>query len=490
MIHVAPDLAATLAYEGEADAALLSVSLLADTETPISIFVRLGGAERGPAFLLESVEGGEQMARYSFLATRVTRTLREPAVAGRDPLAAVREAVPPQRLWTPEPAPRFAAGAVGLFGFGCVRAFEPVPTAPGPAPAAPDIALLLPDVVVAYDHVRRRVALTTVIPLDGDAAARCAAWERGRDRLGEVAERLRTGPAAPPLAALPASMLPTLDVRPNQSRAGFEAAVRTAQEAIGAGEIFQVVLSQRFDVHAEVEPLALYRALRAINPSPYMFLVDFGDVALVGASPEVLVRVEDGDVLVRPIAGTRRRGADPTEDAALEADLRADPKELAEHRMLLDLGRNDVGRVAATGTVRVEDPLHIERYSHVMHIVSDVHGTLAPEHDALDALRAAFPAGTVSGAPKVRALEIIAALEPDARGAYAGAVGYLDVRGNLDTAIAIRTMVVQNGVVSVQAGAGIVQDSDPGREHEECVAKARAAMEAIRLAVAQTEVVA
>ncbi len=517
-MRIEPARAAFCGHAGDEDAALLSLTLLADTETPISAFHRLGGGQagQGPSLLLESVEGGERMARYSFLAANVGRTLRLHGAElqlrdgdkvetrtlglgpGDGPLDAVRAAVPVQRLWSPRPLPRLCAGAVGLFAFDCVRFFEPVPLAPArsDAPPTPDVALLMPDVLVAYDHVQRQMLLMTVASLGGDAAARDAAWQRGADRLAATVARLRAGTPPEPWPLLAEQSAPDaagapprptrapLQPRPNQSRATFEAAVAKAQEAIAAGEVFQVVLSQRFDVDCAVAPLELYRALRAVNPSPYMFLLDLGDMALVGASPEVLVRVEDGDVLVRPIAGTRRRGATDAEDAALAADLLADPKELAEHRMLLDLGRNDVGRVARIGSVVVDDPLHIERYSHVLHMVSDVHGALRPGCDALDALAATFPAGTVSGAPKVRAMELIAALEPDRRGAYAGAVGYLDVRGNLDTAIAIRTMVVRDGVVSVQAGAGIVADSVPASEFAECEAKARAAIAAIGLAVA------
>ena len=511
-MRIEPSRPAFCDHAGGEDAALLSLTLLADTETPISAFHRLGGGQagHGPSLLLESVEGGERMARFSFLAANVGRTLRLQGAElelrdgatvrtrtlslqpGDGPLDAVRAAVPMQRLWSPRPLPRLCAGAVGLFAFDCVRFFEPVPLpAAGDGQQTPDIALLLPDVLIAYDHVQRQMVLMTVADLAGDAATRAATWQQGADRLAATVAQLRAGAPPEPWPLLAddsgpnaATGHPALQPRPNQSRAAFEAAVGEAQEAIAAGEVFQVVLSQRFDVDCAVAPLELYRALRAVNPSPYMFLLDLGDMALVGASPEVLVRVEDGDVLVRPIAGTRRRGANAADDAALAADLLADPKELAEHRMLLDLGRNDVGRVAQIGSVVVDDPLHIERYSHVLHMVSDVHGALRPGCDALDALAATFPAGTVSGAPKVRAMELIAALEPDRRGAYAGAVGYLDVRGNLDTAIAIRTMVVRDGVVSVQAGAGIVADSVPASEHAECEAKARAAIAAIGLAVA------
>jgi anthranilate synthase component 1 len=521
--EIAPSRAQHRAYDGDAEVALLSLSLLADTETPISTFARLGGGGGEPCFLLESVEGGERMARYSFLATRVGRSLRvdgdeavvrdlDGAVATPLPVAAVAAAAPaaraaaqaalqaavldavrafaPQRsVWSPRPLPRFCAGAVGVFAFDCVRYFERIALAAAPADAqdgahVPDIALLLPDVLVAYDHVERRILLTTTATLHGDASARATAWDEAAARLCDTVVALHRGaPPEPwPIAGDPERDAPTMSS--SQTPDEFMQKVATAKAAIAAGEVFQVVLSQRFDVAASTAPLQLYRALRAINPSPYMFLLDLGDVALIGASPEVLVRVEEGEVLLRPIAGTRRRGRDDTEDEALAADLLADPKELAEHHMLLDLGRNDVGRVAEPGSVRVLDPLHIERYSHVIHLVSDVRGRLRAGADALDALAAAFPAGTVSGAPKVRALELIGQLEPTRRGAYAGAVGYLDIRGNLDTALAIRTMVAGGGVVSVQAGAGIVHDSVPAHEHAECEAKARAALAAIAFAAA------
>ncbi len=502
-----PSLEEFSTYAGPEGAALMTLTLLADTETPVSAYARLGGGApgAGPSLLLESVEGGERLGRYSFFAADIERSLRiegdrvsersgtaltERALAadrGEGPLEAVRRALPRQRLWSPRPLPPLCAGAVGLFAFDLVRALEPVPLpARRSGVATPDVALLLPDVLCAFDHVTRQLMMMTTAELTADPERRGAAHHAARRRLEMALQRLQTGPQLAPwpfaaVAAAPAAPVLT-DCTP---RAAFEAAVARAQEAIAAGEIFQVVLSRRFEVEAEISPLSLYRALRAINPSPYMFLLDFGDFALVGASPEVLVRVEDDHMRLRPIAGTRRRGQTPVEDAALAAELQRDPKELAEHRMLLDLGRNDVSRVTIPGSVVVEDPLHIERYSHVMHLVSDVHGKLRPECDALDALRAAFPAGTVSGAPKVRALEWIAALEPVRRGAYAGAVGYLDVRGHLDTAIAIRTLVVEPGRVVVQSGAGVVADSVPAHEADECEAKAQAALRAISVALAQ-----
>jgi anthranilate synthase component 1 len=368
---------------------------------------------------------------------------------------------------------------VGYLGFDCVRYFEDVPLAEKDAMGHPEAIFVFAREVYIYDHVTRRLSLVIQVPLHGDRAAHHAnavsRLEAAVAALAAPAPQLRPLPVGTDEGALPAFVS-------NRSQRDMEEAVERARQAIAAGEVFQVVLSQRFTVHDAVDPLTLYRALRALNPSPYMFLFRLRDFALVGASPEVLVRVEDDDIFLRPIAGTRPRGRDDAEDQALEAELLADEKELAEHRMLVDLGRNDVGRVAAIGTVRLDDPLHIERYAHVMHIVSDVHGRLAEGKDCFDVLRACFPAGTVSGAPKVRACELIAQLEPDRRGVYAGAVGYFGDNGNMDLCIAIRSLVAEADRVSTQAGAGVVWDSVPAREHEECLHKARSGLRAIGLA--------
>lgn len=468
------------------------VRLQADRETPISIFERVA-REAEQAFLLESVEGGETMGRYSFLAVDVERTLEvcggearvrgasgEDVFAVEDPLDALSRVMGDVAV-APHPAlPRFVGGAVGYVGFDAMCAFEPVPLAAGAGLGWPTAMFLLARDVVVYDHRDHRVLLVTLAPLAGD---RGAAWEAARARLAQLVERV-TAPQAPePPWWLDAVPDDALVVTPNRSDEDFCAAVTRAKEAIASGELFQVVLSRRESIAAEVDPLLLYRSLRATSPSPYMFLLRMGARSLVGASPEVLVRLDEGKLLVRPIAGTRRRGASTEEDDALAEELLADAKELAEHRMLLDLGRNDVGRVAAVGSVRVKSPLHIERYSHVMHIVSDVEAELAPGCDAYDVFRACFPAGTVSGAPKVRACQWLAELEPDRRGPYSGAVGYFDHAGNIDTAIAIRTMMVEPGVVHVQAGAGVVFDSVAEAELEECRNKAAAARVAVRRAL-------
>ncbi len=492
-MNVRPSLDEILAYDGPATHAAVSVQLLADAETPVSVYAKLTAGARD-AVLLESVEGGERMARYSFIVRgdhgrlSVRDGLLMSADASgvtespvTDPLVPLEAALTDRAVWSPVPLPRFHGGAVGYLGFDCIRYFEDVPLAEEDALGLPEAVFVFAREVYIYDHVTRRLSLVIQAPLHGDRAAHHAAAV-GRlttavDALAEPAPQLRPLPAGAELGALP-------NFVSNRSQQQMEAAVSQAREAIAAGEVFQVVLSQRFTVHDQVDPLTLYRALRALNPSPYMFLFQLRDFALVGASPEVLVRVEDDDIFLRPIAGTRRRGHDAAEDLALEEDLLADEKELAEHRMLVDLGRNDVGRVAEIGTVRLDDPLHIERYAHVMHIVSDVHGRLAPGKSSFDVLRACFPAGTVSGAPKVRACELIAQLEPDRRGVYAGAVGYFGDNGNMDLCIAIRSLVAQRDRVSTQAGAGIVWDSDPTKEHEECLHKARSGLRAIGLAQA------
>ncbi|MCA9571690.1 MAG: chorismate-binding protein, partial [Myxococcales bacterium] len=406
-----------------------------------------------------------------------------------DPLEVLKDVLSRRTVWEPDDLPRFSGGAVGWLGFDCVRAFEPsVPLPDAPGLGAPMGEMLVADAIAAYDHVKRQVVLIVHAPLEGD---RALAYDRALDRLHAMIGRLSLPhgvPEAPWLLPTqdPGEIEASLPIRSNRTQEDMEHAVRVAKQAIEAGEVFQVVPSQRLSVPVEVDPLVLYRALRAVNPSPYMFLLRLDERSLVGASPEVLVRLEDDELLVRPIAGTRPRGETPAEDEALAAELLADEKELAEHRMLVDLGRNDLGRVAARGTVRVEDPEHIERYAHVMHIVTDVRARLREGLDAFDVLRACFPAGTVSGAPKIRAAELLATLEPDRRGPYAGAVGYFGFDGSLDTCIAIRTLVVDAGGVHVQAGAGVVHDSDPTSEHLECRRKALSCLRALQLALQRT----
>ena len=473
-----------------------------DTETAVTAFAKI--AEPPFAFLLESVVGGEggggveKWARYTFLGARPLSAwrLRDRTVetwsreAGwhdaretDDPLASFRAALGDWTCADVPGLPRLWGGAVGYFGYDLVRFFERLPHPPPRDLDVPDACLLFTDVVVAIDKLfdRALVIAAARLPERATSAERRRAYEAAAARVEETIERLR-GPDRPPALEL-GTGAPALSWSSTYERADFEAHVRRVKEYILAGDAFQVVLSQRLSAPLTVDPFLCYRAIRTLNPSPYLYYLALDGVHLVGSSPEVMVRVEGPTITLRPIAGTRPRGTTEEQDRRLEAELRADEKERAEHLMLVDLGRNDVGRVSEFGTVRVPEFMGVERYSHVMHLVSQVVGTLRPELGPLDVLRAAFPAGTVSGAPKVRAMEIIDELEPVRRGPYAGAVGYVtyDLR-NLDTAIAIRTLVAAGGRANVQAGAGIVADSDPGREYEETINKARALLRALEVA--------
>jgi anthranilate synthase component 1 len=474
-VNLRPSLEEVLAHAGDETHIALTLELSTDTETPISIYHKLS-QDRPAAFLLESVEGGETLGRYSFIGFEIVRWLSFPPDGERDPLLDVKRELARYRVAARPDLPRFQGGAVGYLGYDAVRHFEKVPLPPtsGGGPARPESLFLLTEDLAIFDHLFGKLILLTHVPLAGD---RRAQYQAHAARLSELVDRLRRPP--PPPRPLTLSAPPPASFSESPTSEIFRRAVETAKEAIRAGEIFQVVLSRRITVEADVAPFALYRALRGLNPSPYMFYLRFDGWAVVGASPEVLVRLEGDEILLRPIAGTRRREKDRHKDLELGQELLSDPKELAEHRMLLDLGRNDVGRVARIGSVEVDRPLHIERYSHVMHLVSDVRGRLGPGQDAFSVFRACFPAGTVSGAPKIRAMELIAALEPERRGIYAGAVGYFDFAGNMDTCIAIRTMVVEPGRVHLRAGAGIVLDSDPEREDAECLSKARSGLLAI-----------
>jgi anthranilate synthase component 1 len=465
---------------------------LFDVDTAVTAYAKL--AEPPFGFLLESVVGGEQWARYSFLGTRPSGAWRlsdgevswwTPAngwrpVDGADPLADLD-----RRLRERTPAevpglPRFWGGAVGYFGYDVARQVEHLPAPPPDDLAVPDGLFVFTDVVLAIDNLRGRAMAIAAVAVEAglpDAQLR-ARYHAAADATAELIDRL--GRTSPPEAL---ALAPEPEVDPpftsSFTRSAFEAAVERVREYIAAGDAFQVVLSQRLGIGLDAPPFDLYRALRTLNPSPYLYFLDLDGVCLVGSSPEVLVRVEDGTVTVRPIAGTRPRGTSQEEERALAEDLLRDEKELAEHRMLVDLGRNDVGRVAEYGTVSVPDLMVVERYSHVMHIVSQVEGRLRDGLGAVDVFRACFPAGTVSGAPKVRAMEIIDELEPVRRGPYAGAVGHFNYGGaSMDTAITIRTVMVVNGRAYVQAGAGIVADSHPGREYEETLNKARALLRA------------
>jgi anthranilate synthase component 1 len=471
---------------------------IADTETPVSAALKLIEPERGD-FLLESVEGGETRARHSFVGLapdlvfrasgdraevnpRWTEDRAAFTACDQGSLDALRSLAERCRMQVPSELPRALAFLVGYFGYETIGLVEKLPRAPQSDLALPDMLFVRPTVLLIFDRLKDELFLIAPIWAgSGDAAAAIAQAE---ERL-DAAERALHAPL--PAAVRDASLDPeALKPQPVLPQGRYGEMVLKAKDYIEAGDIFQVVLAQRFTAPFALPPIELYRALRRVNPSPFLYFLDLPGLALIGSSPEILVRVRDGEVTIRPIAGTRPRGKNPAEDLENRQSLLADPKELAEHQMLLDLGRNDVGRVAAAGTVRVTDSFTVEQYSHVMHIVSNVVGALAPNHDAIDALFAGFPAGTVSGAPKVRACEIIASLEPETRGAYAGGVGYFAPDGSVDSCIVLRTAIVRDGTMHVQAGAGIVADSVPEYEQRECEAKAgalfAAAREALRLA--------
>ena len=449
----------------------------ADLETPVSAYLKVARGQH--SFLLESVEGGERLGRYSFIGTEPYRVLTSPAGGVTDPLRDI-EAELGRFSVVPLPGlPRFYGGAVGFLAYEAARHFERLPSPADDPQALPEAVFMFTDTLLVFDHLQHKIQVVSHARLDGDidSAYRQATW-----RIDELAERLAKPLTAPDRDDASEGANSGREISSNVGREQFMQSVERAREYIIAGDAIQVVLSQRLSQPTQACPFEVYRALRAINPSPYMYYLRLGDAHIVGSSPEMLVRVEDGTVTTHPIAGTRPRGRDAADDAALEAELRADEKERAEHTMLLDLGRNDIGRVSEPGSVEVGQCMDVERNSHVMHLVSHVSGRLRDGLTCFDALRACFPAGTVSGAPKIRAMEIIAELEPDKRGPYAGAVGYFDLRGNLDTAITIRTIVVKDGVAHVQVGAGIVYDSVPEREYDETLSKARALLRAIEQA--------
>lgn len=471
-----------LAQEHRRGLVPISIELLADTLTPVSVFLLLTAGENGPVCLLESVEGGEHMGRYSFIGVRPREVIALHADEG-DPLAAIDRLADTNGPYHSFPGlPRFSGGAVGWLGFEAVTAFERIPRAKGrPYGGLPDGVFARFDTLAAFDHLRHTLTLITHVRLD--VANLADAYSRATARLQELQERLRAPLGASRVQPRPAETdaLPIFESS-NFTKQAYEAAVERAKEYTRAGDIFQVVPSQRFARSTSADALTIYRALRAVNPSPYMYLLRGFGLDLIGASPEMLLRVEDGVIETHPIAGTRRRGHDAADDQRLADELLADPKERAEHLMLVDLGRNDAGRVSKAGTVKVPKFMEVERYSHVMHLVSRVTGELREDLTPLDALRACFPAGTVSGAPKIRAMEIITELEPDQRGPYSGCVGYLGFDGSLDTAITIRTIYLKDGVAHVQAGGGVVADSVPDLEWKETQNKARALLRAIELA--------
>ena len=469
--------------------------ILADLDTPLSLFRKID--DRRTAFLLESVEGGEKWARYSFLGVGARAIFRafgsrvEWVEAGKtetldvqgDPLVVLRDRLRAYRAVVPEdhPLPRFVGGAVGMVGYDWVRFVEKIPDSNPDRSGLPDAFFLIPEYVVVYDNVRHTALIVVHAHLEPelDPEALRTRYAETVARIEEMVTRIR-GPLMveerqPPVQA-------PMEVERSMGESDYHQAVKRAKEYIEAGDIFQVVLAQQFELPLQVDPFLIYRHLRSINPSPYLFFIRMEDAVLVGSSPEILVRVEEDRIDVRPLAGTRWRGETPEADRQLEAELLADPKERAEHLMLVDLGRNDVGRVAEIGSVEVDEYASVERYSHVMHIVSNVHGRLRDGLDWLDVLRATFPAGTLSGAPKVRAMEIIDELETFRRGPFGGCAGYLDFSGNMDMAITIRTLWAKGGRIRFAAGAGVVIDSQPEYEFEETLNKARAVLTAIDLA--------
>jgi len=464
--------------------------VLADLDTPLSTYLKLADAPY--TYLFESVHGGEKWGRYSIIGLPCRTVVRVrgheisierdgaviETVAGGDPLTWIESFQSRYRVPSIGTGlPRFIGGLVGYFGYDTIRYIEPrLAECPNPDPLqTPDILLMVSEDMVVFDNLSGKLFIITLVDPAGEQA-----YAEAQRRLDAWVERLRTG--RPVYRRNPTvHVVGEQDFVSSFSQEGYEAAVRRIKEYIVAGDCMQVVPSQRMSIPFQAAPLDLYRALRSLNPSPYMYFLNLGDFHIVGSSPEILARLEDGLVTVRPIAGTRPRGATEAEDRALEAELLSDPKELAEHLMLIDLGRNDVGRVSEIGTIKLTDKMIVERYSHVMHIVSNVTGRLRPGLTAIDVLRATFPAGTLSGAPKIRAMEIIDELEPVKRGIYAGAVGYLSWSGNMDMAIAIRTAVIKDGTLHIQAGGGIVADSVPSREWEETLNKRRAMFRAVAM---------
>ncbi len=464
-------------------------TILADTETPVSAYLKIRNRSTY-SFLFESVEGGEKIARYSFLGSDPYLIFRSRGDSGTvrdlntgkerrfhgDPIGELRMIMSRYNTAGFPGLPRFTGGGVGYFAYDAVRLVEDIPDTTRDDYGTDDIFFMFYDTILVFDNIGHTISIISNVHTDADGSI--------EDRYQEAVSRIEQLESllAKRSAPSPSKGTGSFEAVPNIDKASFMKNVRRGKEYIYAGDIIQVVLSQRFEREITVAPFDIYRMLRIVNPSPYMFFISMDKVDIVGASPEMFVRVEGGEMEVRPIAGTRPRGATPLEDNQLAEDLRNDEKECAEHIMLLDLGRNDVGRVARYGSVKVDETMFIERYSHVMHMVSSVKGSLNDEMDRFDALLSFFPAGTLSGAPKIRAMEIIDELETTRRGIYGGAIGYADYQGNVDSCIAIRTIVIQDGKAYIQAGAGIVADSDPEREYQECVNKAKALFKAIEMA--------
>ncbi|HUG18813.1 MAG TPA: anthranilate synthase component I [Planctomycetaceae bacterium] len=470
--------------------------LVSDTLTPLTAWCKI--REQGHSFLFESVIGGEKVGRYSFVGTRPflslsargnqvtlrTDTLVREETA-EDPLRDLEALLAKYRAVHVPGLPRFCGGAVGYAGYDIVRYSEDLPNVPEDDRELPDLSFAFYDSMIIFDHIQKTVQVVALA--DGSRDDLRAAYEEACNRVDELCEQLASSEHNLQLTDIDLNQEIDLDWKSNFTQQEFESAVERCKEYIQAGDIFQVVFSQRLELETTARPLDIYRTLRVVNPSPFMFLLELPETTLVGSSPEIMVRVEEGKTTIRPLAGTRRRGVTEEEDQRLAEELLADPKERAEHVMLIDLARNDVGRVSQFDTVELSDVMVVERYSHVMHITSNVTGQLLPGRTALDALRAGLPAGTVSGAPKIRAMEIIDEIEPHKRGPYAGAVGYFDFTGNMDTCIALRTLVMRDGKAWVQVGAGIVADSVPALEYEETLNKARGLLKAISIAESQIQ---
>jgi len=484
-----PSLSVFTELAGEAGLIPVHREIIADLDTPLTIFAKLAEDE-SHSFLFESLEGGEKWGRYSFVgfdplvifeSHGETVTTTRAAITARttgNPLDLLKELLSSYQVSAQsEYLPRFFGGAVGFLGYDMVRFMEKLPEVNPPMAGFPDSSFMIPRMVLIYDNLKQVLTIVNCVAVDRDRSLD-EQYAEAVGRIEGVVARLRE--YLPHTPAVNEGVEHHFTA--NMSEPAFRAMVAKAKEYILAGDIIQVVLSQRFHTETDLAPFQLYRALRHINPSPYLFYLKQGDLVHIGSSPEILVRLEQGEIELRPIAGTRRRGKNSVEDLALERELLADPKERAEHLMLVDLGRNDVGRVAVHGQVETRDLMVIERYSHVMHIVSGVHGRLAPGLDQFDVLRACFPAGTVSGAPKIRAMEIIEELEPERRGPYAGAVGYFGFSGNMDFCITIRTFIVRGRDLWIQAGAGIVADSDPQTEYEETINKSMGLRRAVAMA--------
>lgn len=486
---IKPELSDFVKLASDAGLVPISREIIVDLDTPLTLFAKVAQGRRH-SFLLESLQGGEKWGRYSFIginpiatftsngtAIRVRKNGEEEKFNG-DPIEGLKKLINSFNACNTDYLPRFFGGAVGYMGYDMVRFMEEIPEINPPLSDFPDASFMVPKIVLIHDNIRQTISIVNCILVDATSSLE-EQYRQASTEISEIIALLR-GPL-PDEIIHDDSRFPKHEFTSNMSESAFEEMVRKAKEYIVAGDIIQVVLSQRFQTETEMKPFSLYRALRHINPSPYLFYLQLDDIVQIGSSPEILVRLEQDDIEVRPIAGTRRRGKTEAEDLSMEEELLADPKERAEHLMLVDLGRNDVGRVARYGTVETTDFLVIEKYSHVMHIVSGVHGKLEKGKDQFDVLKACFPAGTVSGAPKIRAMEIIEELESERRGPYAGAVGYFGFSGNMDICITIRTFIMRGHHLWVQAGAGIVADSDPHLEYEETLNKARGLRRAVEL---------